>query len=161
MRKEKEWQEEWLKKERDEWEMHLREEQKLMEEKRQKHILELLTCQQEFEAARHEDERKRKIANKLTKWEDGDQPEVYLLRFEDTMKHDGIPQQEWLQRLRPLLTGSALTASSRDVPEDAKEPYSEFKEALLNAQGLSVKQCTLDLWNLRKTPEETARKIEF
>ena len=135
----------------------------LMEEKRQKHELELLKHQQEFEAARREDERKRKIADNLTKWEDGDQPEAYLLRFEDTMKQAGIPQQEWPQRLRPLLTGSALTAYSRDVPEDAKESYPEFKEALLN--GLSVKQCRLDLWNLRKTPEETyqevARKIEF
>ena len=104
--------------------------------------MELLKCQQEFEAARREDERKRKIADNLTKWEDGDQPEAYLLRFEDTM--------EWPQRLRPLLTGSALTAYSRDVPEDAKESYAEFKEALLNALGLSVKQCRLDLWNLER-----------
>ena len=81
MRKEKEWQEEWLKKERDEREMHLREEQRLMEEKRYKHELELLNRQQEFEVARREDEVKRKIADKLTKWEDGDQPETYLLRF--------------------------------------------------------------------------------
>ena len=121
--------------------------------------------QQEFEAARREDERKRKIADNLTKLADRDQPEAYLLRFEDTMKQAGIPQQEWPHRLRRLLTGSALTAYSRDVPEDAKESYPEFKEALLNALGLSVKQCRLDLWNLRKTPEETyqetARKIEF
>ena len=65
--KEKEWQEECLKKERDEPEMHLREEQTLMEKKRQKHELEQLKCQQELkqldtkmservEAARHEDE---------------------------------------------------------------------------------------------------------
>ena len=47
---------EWLKKERDEREMHLREEQRLMEDKRQKHILELLNRQQEFEAARCKDE---------------------------------------------------------------------------------------------------------
>ena len=105
MRKEKEWQEEWLKKERDEWEMHLREEQRLMEEKRQ----------QEFEAARREDEQKRKIVDKLTKWEDGDQPEAYLLRFEDTMKQAGIPQQEWPKRLRPLLTGRALSIFERRV----------------------------------------------
>ena len=95
----------------------------------------------------------------------GDEPEVYLLRFEDTMKQAGIPQQEWPQRLRPLLTGIALTAYSRDVPEDAKESCPESKEAPLNALGLSVKQCRLDLWNLRMTPEdpyqETARKIEF
>ena len=53
--------------------------------------------------ARREDERKRKIADNLTKWEDGDQPEAYILRFEDTMKIAGISQQEWPQRLRPLL----------------------------------------------------------
>ena len=51
MRKEKEWQEERLKEERDEREMYLREEQRLMEEKRQKHELELLKRQQDFEAA--------------------------------------------------------------------------------------------------------------
>ena len=56
MRMEKEWQEEWLKKERDEREMHLGEEQRLMEEKRQKHEFELLKCQQELEAARGEEE---------------------------------------------------------------------------------------------------------
>ena len=94
MRKEKEWQEDRLKKERDEWEMHLREEKRLMEEKRQKHELELLKCQQEFKAARCEDERRRKIADNLTKWKDEDQPEAYLLRFEDTMKQAGISQQE-------------------------------------------------------------------
>ena len=76
-----------------------------------------------------------KIANKLTKWEDGNQPEAYLLRFEDTMKQTGVPQQEWPQRLKPLLTSRA-TAYSRVVPEDAKESYPEFfKEALLNALG--------------------------
>ena len=122
MQKEKEWPEEWLKKEGGEREMHLREEQRLMEEKRQKHELELLKHQQEFEAARREDELRRKIADNLTKWEDGDQPEAYLLRFEDTMKQAGIPQQEWPQRLRPFLTGSALTAYSRDVPEDERNP---------------------------------------
>ena len=101
----------------------------------------------------------------LTKWEDGDQPESYLLSFEDTMKQAGVPQQEWPQRLRPLLTGRALTAYSRDVPEDAKESYSEFKEALLRVLGLSVKQCRLDIWNLRKKQkeryQETACKIAF
>ncbi len=84
----------------------MREEQRLMAEKRQKHELELLNRQQEFEAARCEDEQMRKIADKLTKWEDGDQPEAYLHRSEDTMKQAGIPQQEWPQRLRPMLTGS-------------------------------------------------------
>ena len=39
-----------------------------MEEKQQKHELELLNHQQEFEVARCEDERKWKIADKLTKW---------------------------------------------------------------------------------------------
>ena len=115
------------------------------------------------EAARQEDERKRN-AYKLTKREDGDQPEAYLLKFEDTMKQAGIPQQQWPQRLRPLLTGR-VTAHSRDVPEDAKESYSEFKEALLNTLGLSVKQCRQDIWNLRKmleeTHQETALKIAF
>ena len=71
---------------------------------------------------------------------DEDQPEAYILKFEDTIKQAGIPQQEWPQRLIPMLTGSALTAHSREVPEDAKESYPEFKEALLNLW-LSVKQC--------------------
>ena len=81
------------------------------------------------------------------------------------MKQAGVLQQQWPQRFRSLLRGSALTAYSRDVPEDAKESYSEFKETLLNALGLSIKQCRLDIWNLRKAPEETyqetARRFEF
>ncbi len=111
-----------------------------MEEKQQKHELELLNYRLEFEAARREYKQKRKIADKLTNWEDVDQPEFYLLRFEDTVKQAGILQQEWPQRLRPLLTGSGLTAYLRDVPGDAKGSYLEFKEALLNALVLSVKQ---------------------
>ena len=51
------------------------------------------------------------------------------------------------------------------MPEYAKESYPKLKEALRDILGLSVKQCRLDLWNLRKkleeTYQETARKIEF
>ena len=74
------------------------------------------------------------------------------------MKQADIPQQEWSHRLRPLLTGSALTAYSRDMPEDAKESIPEFKEAHLNALGLLVKLCRLDLWNLRKPRKKHTKR---
>ncbi len=79
----------------------MREEQRLMEEKWQKHELELLKCQQDLKLARREDERKKKIADKFTKWEDGDQPEAYLLRFDDTMKQAGVPQKNGLRGWHP------------------------------------------------------------
>ena len=67
--------------------------------------------------------------------------------------------------VRNLLSGKALTAYSRVVPEGEKKDYKHLKEALLDAMGLSVKQCRADYFTYYKTPTESwqdaARNIEF
>ena len=60
------------------------------------------------------------------------------------MKETGIEVAEWPSRLHPLLSGKALTAYSRDVPEETKKDYEHLKEAILDAMGLSVKECRAD-----------------
>ena len=64
------------------------------EEKRRQHELDLLRMQQEFEEKKHRADQKRKVADKLVKWEDHDQPQDYLIRFEDTMKQADIPEDQ-------------------------------------------------------------------
>jgi hypothetical protein len=48
------------------------------------------------------------------------------------MKEAGIPEEEWLQRLRPLLSGKGIGSVPyhKDVPEDAKMNYQQCKEIL-------------------------------
>ena len=81
------------------------------------------------------------------------------------MKEAGIEVAEWPVRLRPLLSGKALTAYSRDVPEEVKKDYEHLKEAILDAMGLSVKECRADYFTYYKKPceswQEAARNVEF
>ena len=139
--------------------------QRQMEERRMQHEKEMRELQFEHEKRKQERADKRKLADKVAKWENTDQPEAYLQRFEESMKEAGIPEEEWPQRLRPLLAGRALAAYHKDVPERAKTDYKACKEALLDALGLTVEQCRLDFWSLCKqyneSWQEAARNIEF
>lgn len=139
--------------------------QKEAEEKRRQHELDLLQKQHEFEEKKHKTQQKSKLADKLVKWEDQDQPQDYLIRFEDTMKQAEIPEDQWPHRLRPLLSGRALTAYSRDVTEDAKGSYQQLKDALLDSLGMPVKQCREGIWSFQRkgsdSHQDSARKLEF
>ena len=139
--------------------------QREAEEKRRQHELDLLRMQQEFEEKKNRADQKRKVADKLVKWEDHDQPQDYLIRFEDTMKQADIPEDQWPHRLRPLLSGRALMAYSRDVSEEAKGSYQDLKDALLDSLGMPVKQCRERIWSIQRkgsdSHQDTARKLEF
>lgn len=112
------------------------------------------------------DERKRlqKRAEKLEPWRDSDLPEAYFSKFERTMREAHIPQKEWPSRLISLLTGKALTAYHRNVPQAETLSYSDLKEALMDALGLSHQQCRRTFWSFTRkpgeTPQETVRRIE-
>ena len=69
--------------------------QKEAAEKRIQHKMEMLRMQQDFENKKRKAEQKSKVADKLVKWEDWDQPQDYLIRFEDTMRQAGIPEEQW------------------------------------------------------------------
>ena len=105
------------------------------------------------------------FSSELVKWEDHDQPQDYLIRFEDTMKQADIPEDQWPHRLRPLLSGRALMAYSRDVSEEAKGSYQDLKDALLDSLGMPVKQCRERIWSIQRkdsdSHQDTARKLEF
>ena len=98
-----------------------------MEERRMRHEKEMKEMYYEYEKSKQAREDKRKLADKVAKWEDADQPEAYLQRFEESMKEAGIPENEWPQQLRPLLSGKALAAYHKDVPEDARMNYQQCK----------------------------------
>ena len=139
--------------------------QKEAEQARMRHELDLCTRQQEYEERRHKTDQKNKLADKLVKWEDRDQPQDYLIRFEDTMIQAEIPEDQWPHRLRPLLSGRALVAYSRDVEDKAKGSYPELKDALLNSLGVPVKQCRERIWSFQRngsdSHQDTARTLDF
>ena len=66
---------------------------------------------------------KKKIAEKMALIKEGDHPEAYIHKLEEAMREAEIPQREWPHRLRPLLTGTALSAYVNDVPEEAKRDW--------------------------------------
>ena len=139
--------------------------QKEAAEKRIQHEMEMLQIQQDFEDKKRKAEQKSKVADKLVKWEDQDQPHDNLIRFEDTMRQAGIPEEQWPHRLRPLLSGRALVAYSRDVSYEAKMSYQDLKDALLDSLGMLVKQCGERIWSFQRTGSDshhdTAWKLEF
>ena len=138
---------------------------KQLEEKRLNQEKLLWEKQLKLESERRVSDSRKKLVDRMHKWEDGDQPEAFLQRFEESMKEAGIEVAEWPVRLRPLLSGKALTAYSRDVPEEAKKDYEHLKEAILDAMGLSVKECRADYFMYYKKPceswQEAARNVEF
>ncbi|XP_073668194.1 uncharacterized protein [Paramisgurnus dabryanus] len=67
---------------------------------------------------------------KIPVFQQGEDIESYLRRFERLAKTWRWPQEEWSCRLVPLLTGQALEAYLA-MDEDQAEQYSELREALL------------------------------
>ena len=115
-------------------------------------------------ADREERRRLQKRADKLEPWRDSDLPEAYLRKFETTMREATIPETEWPSRLISALTGKALTAFHNSVPQSATNSYSELKEAMLEAMGLSLDKCRKTFWSFTKrtgeTPQEAMRRVE-
>ena len=67
---------------------------------------------------------------KMLPFQQGEDIENFLVRFERIARTWGWPQSEWACRLVPLLTGKALDAYS-SMEEDASNVYANLKEALL------------------------------
>ena len=80
------------------------------------------------------------------------------------MKEADLSVEDWPHHLQPLLTGKALSAYSKNVPEQARLNYYDIKEALLSSLGLTVEQCRNEFWVLQRkygeTWQDTARKID-
>ncbi|KAK7912920.1 hypothetical protein WMY93_013131 [Mugilogobius chulae] len=67
---------------------------------------------------------------KIPQYQDGEDIENYLLRFERIAKTWRWPENEWACRLVPLLTGKALDAYT-SMDEERAHCYEDLKEALL------------------------------
>ena len=63
------------------------------------------------------------MVNRMSKLEDHDQPEAYFHHFEETMREADLSVEDWPHHLQPLLTGKALSAYSKNVPEQARLNY--------------------------------------
>ena len=85
------------------------------------HKLHVENLQQENDRVRKEIEEKWRLAEKIPKVTEADQPHTYFCRFEESMKEADIANKEWPLQL--LLTGKALSAYTHEVSEEAKENY--------------------------------------
>ena len=70
-----------------------------MELMRMKYEEKMLSLQQKFLAQSSQEIEKKKLADRMAKSEDNDQPEAYFHCFEETIKEAEISTGEWPQRL--------------------------------------------------------------
>ncbi|XP_078797929.1 uncharacterized protein LOC144989406 [Oryzias latipes] len=73
---------------------------------------------------------------KIPPYQEGEDIENYLLRFERMAKTWKWPETEWACRLVPLLSGKALDAYTA-MDEDKADSYKDLKEALLTKFDIS------------------------
>lgn len=73
---------------------------------------------------------------KMPAFQQGEDIENYLRRFERLARTWGWPEQEWSFRLVPLLTGQALEAYLA-MDEEKAEVYADLREALLEKFNIS------------------------
>lgn len=114
------------------------------------------------DAAREKRERTAKLAVTLPKYTEPCDLGCYLRRFEEALKSERIPIEEWHNHLRTVLRGKAADALVTTVPERDRESYDNIKDILLNTLGLTRQQY-LDQWftpfkALAVTPDELANK---
>ena len=115
----------------------------------------MMALQQEFIKKNNQEIENKKMVNRMSKLEDHDQPEAYFHHFEEIMKEAEISVEDWPHHLLPLLTGKALSAYSKNVPEQARLNYYDMKEALLSSLGPTVEQCRNEFWVLQRKYGET------
>ena len=73
---------------------------------------------------------KQKIrqADRMEKWNDGDQADAYLSKFETVMMECEITKEQWKGRLLNCLTGRALTAYRSVTSGGEGESYDNLKD---------------------------------
>ena len=76
------------------------------------------------------------LKSKLPKFQEGQDPDVFLKSFEKLVSLHKIQKPEWPLRLVPLLCGKALEAYSRLSEEDGKQ-YDKIKTAILTRYELT------------------------
>ena len=98
---------------------------------------------------------KSKKLKSVPTWKENDMPADYLRRFEQVMKCNGEPKDQWARSLSLHLTGKASTVFSTRIPLDRQDDYDAVKSILLDAFGDTVDLARQQWWTLKKSSNET------
>ena len=90
---------------------------------------------------------KMKLADRVQKWHDSDDPEAFFARFETAMNQCIISNEEWLGRLVNCLAGKALAVYRCRTRGTDEETYEALKEKILVALGHGLQQTRKKFWN--------------
>nr|XP_061827918.1 uncharacterized protein LOC133614004 [Nerophis lumbriciformis] len=94
---------------------------------------------------------------KMLPFQQGEDIENFLVRFERIARTWGWHQSDWACRLVPLLTGKALDAYSA-MEEDASNVYADLKEALLAKFDISPETYRLQFRSTYIPPGESPKE---
>lgn len=78
----------------------------------------------------------------------------FLGRFRDSMTAAQIPPQQWVSRLRNILTGKVLR-TFQDLSEDDKMSYITVRDKLLMSQNLTAEHYRQQFLKAAPTPEQS------
>ena len=98
---------------------------------------------------------KSKKLKSIPTWKDNDTPADFLRRFEQVMKCNGEPKEQWARLLSLHLTGKASTVFNTRIPLDKQDNYDAVKTILLDAFGDTVDLARQQWWTLRKASNES------
>lgn len=73
---------------------------------------------------------------RLPPYQQGENCVVFLSRFSDSLIASEIPPQQWVMRLRDILTGKVLR-TFQDIPDNYKLSYATGRNRLLATQNLT------------------------
>ena len=132
-----------------------------LEEKNRTRRLQEERSEEERRKREESEKMKQKLrqADHLEKWNDGDQVDAYLTKFETIMKECDIPKEQWKGRLINCLTGKALSAYRSVTETGSDENYDNMKDKLLEAMGLGLEQTRRRFWNPTKKFTDSSMDI--
>lgn len=95
---------------------------------------------------------------KFTKFTETDDIEAYLTTFERTMNAFKVPQEQWVYKLAPQLTGKAQQAFAAMETAGAGN-YTEVKAAILQRYNINEETYRQRLRSIRPKEEETHQEL--
>ena len=98
------------------------------------------------------------LKTKLPKFQEGQDPDVFLKSFEKLVTLHKIDKSEWALRLVPLLTGKALEAYSRLSDDDSRQ-YDKIKLAILARYELTSEAYRAKFRHSSQLPQESFREF--
>lgn len=97
------------------------------------------------------------LKSKLPKFQENQDPDIFLKSFEKLVTLHKIPKPEWALRLVPLLCGKALEAFSRLSEEDSRD-YGQIKTAILSRYELTAETYREKFRSARQSSDESFKE---